>query len=395
MPAVWLKPGKEKTVQNRHPWIFSGAIARQDSGIIPGDIVDVFRSDGVWLARGYINPHSQISVRLLTWDESEVIDRAFWERSLRYAINRRANLSANIRVTNTFRLVHAEADGLPGLIVDRYADWLVLQSLTLGIEQWKPILAELLIEITGCKGVYERSDADVRSHEGLRFANGLLKGSQPPSPVQVVENGHIFTVDVYHGHKTGFYLDQRENRSIVSQYCAEGQVLNAFSYTGGFAVYALAAGAQAVTNIDTSADALRLAETNVALNKGHGKIITLEGDAFQVLRRLRDDALRYDVIILDPPKFAFSRAQLISATRGYKDINMLGIQLLRPGGILATFSCSGLVSEDLFQKIVFSASIDAGRNGRILRRLGQGPDHPVLLSFPESAYLKGFIIQVE
>jgi len=394
MAVVWLKAGKEKSICSHHPWIFSGAISRQEQGITPGAIVDVLQADGTWLARGYINPHSQIAVRLLTWDEQEPIDRPFWERRLRRAIRDRAELYTNPN-TNAYRLVHAEADGLPGLIVDRYADWLVLQSLTLGIEQWKSTLAELLLDITGCKGVYERSDADVRSHEGLRFANGLLKGSQPPAPVRVLENGHLFAVDVYHGHKTGFYLDQRDNRSYVAPYCAGAQVLNVFSYTGGFAVYALAAGAKDVTNVDSSSDALHMVEVNTALNELPARNRLMEGDAFQILRHLREDALRFDVVILDPPKFAFSRAQLTSATRGYKDINMLGMQLVRPGGILATFSCSGLVSEDLFQKIVFGASLDAGRDGRILHRLGQGSDHPTLLSFPESAYLKGFIVRVD
>jgi 23S rRNA (cytosine1962-C5)-methyltransferase len=281
------------------------------------------------------------------------------------------------------------------LIVDRYADWLVLQSLTLGIEQWKPLLAELLFEITGSKGVYERSDAEVRSHEGLRFANGLLRGSQPPAPVIIRENSHLFTVDVYHGHKTGFYLDQRENRRQVGSLCADAQVLNVFAYTGGFAIYALAAGARSVTNVDSSKDALRLADVNVALNQLPGTVLSIEGDAFQVLRQLRDDGLRYDAVILDPPKFAFSRAQVLAATRGYKDINLLGLQLLRKGGLLATFSCSGLVSEELFQKVVFGASIDAGREVRIIERLSQGVDHPVLLSFPEAAYLKGFLARAE
>jgi 23S rRNA (cytosine1962-C5)-methyltransferase len=394
MPKVWLKPGKEKSVLHHHPWIFSGAIARMDNGVPPGAIVEVLDAAGNWLARGYLNPHSQIVVRLLTWDESEPIDRAFWEGRLRRAWLRRTDLQLDAS-TNAYRIVHAESDGLPGLIVDRYADWLVLQSLTLGIEQWKPLLAELLLEITGSKGVYERSDAEVRSHEGLRFTNGLLMGGQPPSPVVIRELGHLFTVDVYHGHKTGFYLDQRENRNRVGSLCADAQVLNVFAYTGGFAVYALAAGARSVTNVDSSKDALRLADANVALNQLPGSVLSLEGDAFQVLRQLRDDGLRYDAVILDPPKFAFSRAQVLAATRGYKDINLLGIQLLRPGGLLATFSCSGLVSEELFQKVVFGASIDAGREVRIIERLSQGSDHPVLLSFPEAAYLKGFLARVE
>jgi 23S rRNA (cytosine1962-C5)-methyltransferase len=394
MPNVWLKPGKDRSVHNRHPWIFSGAVARMDSNIPPGDVVEVLDASGTWLARGYVNPHSQIVVRLLTWDESEPIDRAFWEDRLRRAWQRRQFLHQD-KSTNAYRIVHAESDDLPGLIVDRYDNWLVLQSLTMGIEQWKPLLAELLLDITGCKGVYERSDADVRSHEGLRFANGLLKGSQPPAPVVIRENGRLFSVDVYHGHKTGFYLDQRENRRLVGSLCAGAQVLNVFCYTGGFSVYALAAGARSVTNIDSSGDALQMADANVGLNELKGSPINLEGDAFQVLRRLRDDGLRYDVVVLDPPKFAFSRAQVLAATRGYKDINLLGMQLLRPGGLLATFSCSGLVSEDLFQKVVFGASIDAGREVRIIARLSQGADHPVLLSFPEASYLKGFLARVE
>jgi len=394
MLNIRLKPGKEKSVQNRHPWVYSGAIAYRDDNITPGAIVEVSDWSGRWLARGYINPHSQITIRLLTWDESEPIDRAFWERRLRKACERREALS-NDQQTNCYRLVHAESDGLPGLIVDRYAEWLVLQSLTLGIEQWKPLLAELLMALTGCRGVYERSDADVRSHEGLRFANGLLAGGQPPAPVRVSENGHIFAVDVYHGHKTGFYLDQRESRQLVGQHCAGAQVLNVFSYTGGFTVYAMAGGASTVTNVDSSADALRLIVMNVALNHLSGDVNSIEGDAFQVLRRLRDDGMRYDIVILDPPKFAFSRSQLTAATRGYKDINMLGMQLLRPGGLLATFSCSGLVSEELFQKIVFGASVDVKREARILQRFAQGADHPVLLSFPESAYLKGFLLRMD
>lgn len=394
MPKVWLKPDKEKSVHHRHPWIFSGAIARLDSGVPPGAIVEVLDAAGNWLARGYMNPHSQIVVRLLTWDDSEPIDRAFWEGRLRHAWLRREALQLNAS-TNAYRIVHAESDGLPGLIVDRYADWLVLQSLALGIEQWKPLLAELLLEITDSKGVYERSDAEVRSHEGLRFANGLLRGSQPPAPVVIQEHSHLFSVDVYHGHKTGFYLDQRENRRRVGSLCADAQVLNVFAYTGGFAIYALAAGARSVTNVDSSKDALRLADANVALNQLPGRVLSIEGDAFQVLRQLRDDGLRYDAVILDPPKFAFSRAQVLAATRGYKDINLLGMQLLRPGGLLATFSCSGLVSEELFQKVVFGASIDAGREVRIIERLSQGADHPVLLSFPEAAYLKGFLARVE
>ena len=352
-------------------------------------------TDGSWLARGYYNSRSQITVRLLTWDQGEEITREFWRRRLQASLTRRAPLEHDPQTT-AYRLVFAESDGLPGLIVDRYEDWLVLQSLTLGIEPWKAVLTELLAELLGPRGIYERSDVDVRAHEKLAPIAGPLWGEPPPSDLLILENGLRFHVDPLHGHKTGFYLDQRENRHKVAAYCNSREVLNVFSYTGAFAVYAAAHGARSISNLDSSAGALRAAEGNMRLNGlAGGSSSYIEGDAFQVLRRLRDQAQQYDLVILDPPKFAFSRAQLGTATRGYKDINMLGLRLLRPGGILCTFSCSGLVSEDLFQKVLFGASVDVNREVRILDRLAQGSDHAVLLTFPEAAYLKGFICQVE
>jgi 23S rRNA (cytosine1962-C5)-methyltransferase len=394
LPIVRLKPDKEKSARNRHPWIFSGAIARVEGSPQPGGVVDVYSSKSEFLARGYYNPHSQIAVRLLTWDVEEEIGRAFWQRRLLAALARREALAHDSQ-TNAYRLVFAESDGLPGLIVDRYGEWLVLQALTLGIEACKPILTELLMELVQPRGLYERSDADVRGQERLAPAVGRLGGEAPPDNLAMLENGLRFAVDVVHGHKTGFYLDQRENRRKVATYCAGRNALNAFCYTGGFAVYALAQGAASVTNLDSSADALRASAENLRLNGLERDVNEfVEGDAFQMLRRFRDQARQFDLVILDPPKFAFSRAQVESATRGYKDINMLGMRLLRPGGILCTFSCSGLVSEDLFQKVLFGASVDVGREVRILERLGQGRDHPVLLTFPEAAYLKGFICEV-
>lgn len=390
-----LKPGKERAVRNRHPWVFSGAIARVQGAPRPGAIVEVLSHEGQFLARGYYNPHSQITVRLLTWDQGEEITREFWRRRLQASLTRRAPLEHDPQTT-AYRLVFAESDGLPGLIVDRYEDWLVLQSLTLGIEPWKAVLTELLAELLGPRGIYERSDVDVRAHEKLAPIAGPLWGEPPPSDLLILENGLRFHVDALHGHKTGFYLDQRENRHKVAAYCSSREVLNVFSYTGAFAVYAAAHGARSISNLDSSAGALRAAEGNMRLNGlAGGSSSYIEGDAFQVLRRLRDQARQYDLVILDPPKFAFSRAQLGTATRGYKDINMLGLRLLRPGGILCTFSCSGLVSEDLFQKVLFGASVDVNREVRILDRLAQGSDHAVLLTFPEAAYLKGFICQVE
>ncbi len=395
MTTVHLKKGRERALENRHPWIFGGAIARVEGQAQPGDLVRIVDSAGRRLAVGYYNPHSQIAVRILTWDPDETPDEAFWRGRLDAAIARRASLPG-LDDTTAYRLVHAESDGLPGLIVDRYSDWLVFQSLTAGIEQRKELLAHLLMELLAPQGIYERSDADVRPREGLTDAVGPLAGEMPPPQVAITEHGRRFLVDVLHGHKTGFYLDQRENRHSVARYCAGAEVLNAFGYTGAFGVYAGTAGAQRITNLDSSAEALAAAKEHMALNGiAPERVETVTGDAFRVLRTMRDQVRRFDVIILDPPKFAFSRAQVPSASRGYKDINLQALHLVRPGGILATFSCSGSVDESLFQKILFGASLDAGREVRILERLGQSADHPVSLFFPEGTYLKGFVCQVE
>ncbi|MBN1400759.1 MAG: class I SAM-dependent rRNA methyltransferase [Anaerolineae bacterium] len=395
MDVVRLRPGRDKALRNRHPWIFSGAIQRPRVDIPPGEVVDVCDHAGQFLARGYYNPQSQIVIRGLTWERHEAIDVDFWRRRLRAAVARRQRL-LDKEETTACRLVFAESDGLPGLIVDRYGDWLVLQSLTLGIERWKETLVGLLVELCAPRGIYERSDVDVRRHEGLAQVTGSLCGEMPPDRVEIFEHGKRFWVDLLGGHKTGFYLDQRENRRQVAPYCAGAEVLNVFSYTGAFAIYAAAAGARQVTNLDSSAEALAWAEGHMALN-GHADLPAtyLQGDAFQVLRQLVDEGRHYDVVILDPPKFAFSRAQLTAATRGYKDINMLAMRLLRPGGWLCSFSCSGLVSADLFQKVLFGASVDVGREARIVTWLSQSDDHPVLLTFPEGAYLKGLICRIE
>lgn len=393
MGIVRLKPGREKAARNRHPWIFSGAIGNVRGSPAPSDIVEVQDSAGQFLARGYYNPHSQITVRLLTWDEEEMIDRTFWQRRLQASLARRASLAGS--EDTAYRLAFAESDGLPGLVVDRYGDWVVLQILTLGLEPWRETLVDLLSEMMRPRGIYERSDVDVRSQEGLKQVVGTLAGETPAESITILEHGLRFGVDVRRGHKTGFYLDQRENRRKIAPYCAGREVLNVFSYSGAFSVYAAAHGAARVTSLDSSADALKMAADNLALNgfpAQDGDL--LEGDAFQALRYLRDEGRQYDMVILDPPKFAFSQAQVQAATRGYKDINMLGMRLLRPGGILCTFSCSGLVSADLFQKVLFGASVDVVREGRILEFLAQGVDHPVLLTFPESAYLKGFICHI-
>ncbi len=392
--TVVLRSGREKPVRNHHPWIFSGAIDRVEGGPSAGDIVQVVDRSGQFLARGYINEHSQIVVRLLTWDESEDIETAFWRQRIAKAIGHRQALVES-EGTNAYRLIHAESDLLPGLIVDRYGEHLVLQALTAGIDRRKQKLAHILAELLTPEGIYERSDVDVREKERLAPQRGVLWGEEPPDRLDIVENGHHFLVDVKHGQKTGFYLDQRDNRARITKYATDRSVLNAFAYSGAFAVYAAASGAAQTTNIETSGDALVLARTNLELNGWVNRSDEyIEGDVFAVLRAFRSDRRGFDLIILDPPKFAYSSSHVQKACRGYKDINLLAMQLLRPDGILFTMSCSGLISGDLFQKVVFGASVDAGRDVQVIERLAQGADHPVLLTFPEGDYLKGLVCRV-
>lgn len=394
--SLKLKPGREKPVHNRHPWIFSGAISKVTGAPQPGDVVAVVDGAGRFLAHAHYNPHSQIRGRILSWDESETIDAAFWRGKLERAIAGRAALRLE-PATTAYRLVNAEADGLPGLIVDKYGDFLVMQCLTLGIDRHKTMLATLLAELLHPRGILERSDASVRQKEGLAANSGLLWGEAPAAEIIIQENGLHFAVNLYEGHKTGFYLDQRDNRAVVGQsgFAAGKEMLNVFAYTGAFAVYAAAGGAGPIVNLDTAATALSLAARNMALNgqeRPSDEYVT--ADAFQQLRAYRDNGRTFDLIILDPPKFAHSQRDVQQAARGYKDLNWLAFRLARPGGCVATFSCSGLVTAELFQKIVFAAAVDARRDVQILQFLSQGPDHPILLSFPESAYLKGFLCRV-
>lgn len=396
-PAVILKPGRDKPVRQRHPWVFSGAIARIQGDPADGDIVEVRDAQGAFLARGTLNRHSQIVVRLLTWEADEAIDEGFWRRRLERAIAGRAPLAAD-PATNAYRLVNAESDGLPGLVVDRYDRFLAVQFLTLGIDRHKALLVSLLADLLAPEGIFERSDVDVREKEGLAPVTGQLWGAEPPPLVDIREHGLRFLVDMRGGQKTGFYLDQRENRRVFQRMVSAlpgAEVLNAFAYTGAFGVYAAAAGAGRIVHIDSSAEALALAREHMALNGFVGRDDEfIVGDVFAELRRFRAAGRRFDAIVLDPPKFVYSAGQLPRATRGYKDINWLAFQLLRPGGLLFTFSCSGLVSPDLFQKIVFGAAVDAGRDAQIIARLSHGLDHPILLSFPEGEYLKGLVCRV-
>jgi len=389
MPII-LKPRRERSLLRRHPWIFSGAIQQIDEEPAPGATIDLLSSNGEFLARAAFSPHSQIRARAWTF-QAEPIDEQFFRRKIRTAIDTRRKSNIERR-SSAYRLIYAESDELPGVIVDCYADALVLQSLTAGSEYWKDTFADLLLEETGLQTIYERSDSDVRGLEGLQPHVGLLRGDNLPSPIAIVEHGLKFLINVEGGHKTGFYLDQRTNRARVRDLAADRDVLDCFAYTGGFSVNALSGGAASVLSVDSSADALKLCRENVSLNElPADRHATVEGDVFQLLRKYRDEARAFDMVILDPPKFAPTAAQVERAARAYKDINLLAFKLLRPGGILVTFSCSGGVDAGLFQKIVASAALDAGVNAQILEHLSQASDHPVALHFPEGAYLKGLV----
>ena len=408
MADLVLKSGREKSLLRRHPWIFSGAVHHVDGNIASGGTVNLLSFKGDFLAQAAYSPSSQIRARVWTFDPDEVVDADFFRKRIHTALQTRATLGllttentgeknsvgSVLSVVNTdaYRLIHAESDGIPGLIVDRYADVLVLQSLTAGSELWKETLADILLEETGLHTIYERSDADVRELEGLQPLVGLLRGTLPDSQITIHENGLKFTLNLESGHKTGFYLDQRQNRLRVRELAKDRDVLDCFCYTGGFTVNALAGGAKSVVAVDASAEALSLGRGNVALNGGQAESVEWrEGDVFQVLRKFRDEARSFDLIVLDPPKFAPTAAQAEKASRGYKDINLLAFKLLRPGGILVTFSCSGGIDAYLFQKIVAAAALDAGVEAQIVEHLTQGPDHPVALNFPEGAYLKGLV----
>lgn len=387
---VILKPGREKSLLRRHPWIFSGAIQQADPDTAPGSTVDLLSSDGQFLARAAYSPHSQIRARAWTF-EDEPVDKEYFRRRIRAAVEARQRSNVEHQ-SNAYRLIYAESDYLPGLIVDRYGDVLVLQSLTAGSEYWKETFADLLLEETGLTTIYERSDADIRELEGLEPKVGLLRGTLSTSVFTITENNLQFKVDFIDGHKTGFYLDQRANRLRVRELAKDRDVLDCFCYTGGFTVNALAGGAKSVLSVDSSADALELCKQNITLNDlPLNRYTALEGDVFQVLRKFRDENRSFDIIILDPPKFAPTAAHADKATRAYKDINLLAFKLLRPNGTLVTFSCSGGVDSALFQKIVASAALDAGAEAQIISYLSQASDHPVSLHFPEGAYLKGLV----
>ena len=390
-----LKPGKDKSLRRHHPWIFSGAIAKVDGGPSSGETVKVVSDAGEFLAWAAYSPKSQIRARVWSFNEPDQINAAFFGERIHRAINRREGLATR---SNAIRLIHGEADGLPGLICDRFEDTLVVQILSAGTEFHRDTLLAELKDHTGVEKMYERSDVDSRQLEGLPLRTGVLAspagdGNWFSQPVHVIENGIHYEADVAAGHKTGFYVDQRENRALVKK-LAQGRVLNCFSYTGGFSLAALKAGCDHVISIDSSGPAMEQAKRHAIINDlVRHQTQWIEGDVFKELRRLRAEEQTFDMIILDPPKFAPTAASVEKAARAYKDINLLGCQLLNKGGHLLTFSCSGAVTTDLFRKIVAGAAADAKADMIVRGQLGAGLDHPVLLAFPEGEYLKGLHLQ--
>jgi 23S rRNA (cytosine1962-C5)-methyltransferase len=422
-PCIILKAERDKSLLRRHPWIFSGAVECLDGKPASGDTVAVRDAAGSFLAWAAYNPDSQIVGRVWSWDEKDIIDKAFFHKRIANAIAMRAailpprplgegwgegTLGTESALTpgpspkgrgehvhsTGMRLIHGESDGLPGLIVDQYGNVLVMQLGSAGPEHWRETIADILQELCSPVCIYERSDSDGRELEGLPARSGVVRGKLPET-VEVSEHGIRFGVDVAAGQKTGFYLDQRDNRALTGTLANDRDVLNCFCYTGGFSLYALKHGAKSVLSIDSSQEALQLAQRNVELNGLDASRAEWQcADVFEALRKLRDQNRKFDLIVLDPPKFAPTAAFAEKASRAYKDINLLGFKLLRPGGLLFTYSCSGGISDDLFQKIIAGAALDAGVDAQIVRKLHAAPDHPVLLSFPEGAYLKGLVLRV-
>lgn len=391
--TIVLQPEREKSIKRRHPWIFAGAVASLKGRARKGDTVEVVSAKGEWLARGAYSPDSQIRVRIWTFNQQESIDNAFFCRRMESAYTLRQRIAAQSN-TNAFRLIAAESDGLPGVTIDVYNTVAVVQLLSAGADKHRDKIIWALKKVMPDVAIYERSDVDVRKKEGLEPVVGTIHGEHP-DVVQIEEHGIAINVDVKNGHKTGFYLDQRDNRAAAARYSEGAEVLNCFSYTGTFACYALRGGAKHVTNVDVSEPSLALAREHLDLNGLNPQQCTMQNaDVFQALREYHQEQKQFDVVILDPPKFVDSKASLNRASRGYKDINLYGIHAVKSGGILLTFSCSGLMPADLFQKIVADAALDAGRNIKIIERLTQAADHPVSGNYPEGYYLKGLVCEV-
>ncbi|USD99093.1 class I SAM-dependent methyltransferase [Vibrio sp. SCSIO 43133] len=393
-PAIHLVKGRDKSLRRKHPWIFSRGISHVDGQPSLGETVDVFASNGEWLAKAAYSPNSQIRARVWSFEKQD-IDVSFFVSRIKQAQLLREDIIERDGLTG-YRLIAAESDGLPGITIDRYENFLVCQLLSAGAEFQKDALVEALTQCFPECSIYERSDVSVRKKEGLKERTGVLHGETPSKPVVIEENGVKISVDIINGHKTGFYLDQRDSRYQAQKYVKDKEVLNCFSYTGGFGLYALKGGAKRVINADVSQLALDTAKHNAELNgfTEKKKAVFLNADVFKLLREYRDQGTKFDVVIMDPPKFAESKAQLNGACRGYKDINMLAMQILKPGGTLLTYSCSGLMDGALFQKIIADAAVDANRSVKFVERFEQAADHPTDTAYPEGFYLKGFACKV-
>lgn len=391
---IILAKGREKSLLRRHPWIFSGAIERVEGKPLSGETLDVFDKGGNWLARAAWSADSQIRGRVWTFDRDEQIDQDFFVRRLQQAQQWRNVVAARDDLTG-YRLIAGESDGLPGITIDRYDNFLVLQLLSSGAEFQRLNLMNALRECYPECNIYERSDVAVRKKEGLKQVTGLLHGEEPPKLLPIRENGVQILVDIKEGHKTGFYLDQRESRLAASRYVNGKKVLNCFCYTGAFGLFALQGNCKQVVNVDVSQPALDIARQNAELNGfDMSRAEFVRADVFKLLREYREQGEKFDVIIMDPPKFIENKGQLAGGCRGYKDINMLAMQLLNPGGTLLTYSCSGLMESGLFQKILADAALDAKREVQFVEQFTQAADHPVLSTYPEGLYLKGFACRV-
>ncbi|WP_199137655.1 class I SAM-dependent rRNA methyltransferase [Pedobacter sp. ASV12] len=394
MVEIKLKKGKEKAVLQRHPWVFSGALEKVKGDPKNGDVVKVLDSHNEFLAYGYFNDQSRVAVRLIEWNEEQAINKAWYGQKINQAIQARAHLLQKEN-TNAYRLIFSEADFLPGLIVDKYADFLSVQILSTGIEKAKDVIIEALCEALNPKGIFDRSDATARTHEGITAENGLLWGEAPATFIEVKENGITYHINIVEGQKSGFYCDQRDNRQLLASYAKGKTVLDCFSYSGGFSLNALLQGAAQVTSVDSSALAIETLKQNIELNQFDHQIHTaIQSDVNKQLRAFKDEGKKFDIVVLDPPKYAPSRSALDRAARAYKDLNRLGLLLLESGGLLATFSCSGAVDIETFKQIIAWAALDAGKEVQVIRQFSQPEDHPVRLSFPEGEYLKGLLLRI-
>ncbi|HEY5328069.1 MAG TPA: class I SAM-dependent rRNA methyltransferase [Mucilaginibacter sp.] len=394
MIDVLLKKGKEKAVLYHHPWVFSGAVERVNGKPENGDIVRLLNAKGDFMAYGFYNGQSRVALRLLEWDEHVEVDEQWFREKVAAAVAGHSNVLVN-GVTNTCRLIFSESDYLPGLIVDKYANHLAVQVLTSGMEKIMPVIIDELQRLLNPESIFDKSDASSRSHEGLETQNILLAGNHPPERLEVIENGIIYNINIAKGQKSGFYCDQRDNREIVASYAKGKNVLDCFCYTGGFTLNSLQNGAKSVTAVDSSVPAIDTLKENIALNNfDASKVTAIASDVNKQLRKFRDEGELFDIVVLDPPKYAPSRSALDKASRAYKDLNRLGMLLLNKGGLLATFSCSGAMNMETFKQVLAWAALDAGKQVQFINQFCQPADHPVRASFPEGEYLKGLLCRV-